>query len=807
MSLSVIKYNNLESLLNLEFDLSAHSRWKVVCPNPTLADAFREKMGFPSSDFSLETTTVSKYLSDLMKVHFPEKKVFRKSELFLMMATVWKMKFSEEDSSLFHQAFEILTDLRSFTLEKQLIENLLEHYHPVVSEAVKTFWLVMENQNVLDEHQAYSDLNEVLLSPYTDQEEEASIEGAIFLGFTHLSANQIEIFKSLGKTRKVYLPIPNEIIENAQWTDWTKWVDSQAENHIELGQIEKENNISLVTHTFPKGRGNKFLKALLEEKKRDVLFFKKKISFKEVMEVPSRDHFFRSDTDLFDYILTDLKSDLEGKFLARNISEVNSEEIKIELKERFSGFKGRSFKDFKNFKVLQLVYKELENYIEYSEVNEKFGLFDFDILWEVIGLNLPRNFNLPLLKEPEFLLLGLNDIHKVKNDRELIFFVDGDHDLKSGGGANYSSDVQEILITLGPMRRSSLDIEFYQFYLKELLRNEKATVLLESGLMEHDQSLNLLFKDFRMVSNTIDLPENTKRGYVFTPNLANYEVPKHVSPSRLQSYIECPRKYYFSNIVKLGQEPKRKESIDPRLLGQAEHEIVDEYLKNNNEFVRDRLDNLIEEVARRTFPQEVMDQPILKEEIEIELLNYSQFLIGELLKLKNIDSDLELEFEVEFKTENSRGFIDLIVKSPKLGTMIFDMKRSSSSIPDKSKVNNYSSIQVLFYLMNYEKNWADYSAFGYLNLSDLSQSLIYTPDENVLEAFRKSGFLNLEEFIPKVTRNRKTIPFEEFYSEFETFIEEKISEFKEDTEFKAIPKDTSACMFCPGSLICDRGQE
>ncbi|MCR9203088.1 MAG: PD-(D/E)XK nuclease family protein [Halobacteriovoraceae bacterium] len=806
MSFSVIKYNNLDNLLQLEFDLSDHSRWKIICPNPTLADAFREKVKTHSQEFTLETTTVSKYLSDLLTEHFPDKKVYRKSELFLMMATVWKMRFSQEDPSLFHQAFEILTDLRSFTLNKQLIENLLELYHPVVAEAVKTFWLIMEDQEVLDEHQAYNDLNEVLLSPYTEQENEESIEGTIFLGFTHLSANQIEIFKSLGKTRKVYLPIPSEIMNSCQWTDWTKWVETQADAQVEIGGSQGEIVSQVKTYSFPKGRGNKVLKSLLSENERDVLFFKKKVSFKEVMEVPTRNHFFRADTDLYDHLLTELKSDLESKFLNRNVAEVSSEDLKVEIKSMFSDFKGSSFKDFKKFKVLQLVFKELERYIEYSEVNETFGLFDFDILWEVINLNLPRNFNLPLLKTPKRSLLGLNDIHKVSPKQELLFFVDGDHDLKSGGGANYSTEVQEILITLGPMRRSSLDVEFYQFYLKELMGKGNVTLVLESGLMDHDQSLNLLFEDMDLQYESLEYSEKEAREFSFPLNLEGYEPPQRVSPSRLQTYIECPRKYYFSNIEKIGQEPKKKESIDPRLLGQAEHEIVDVYLKSEVEFSRDKLDKIIEEVSLRTFPKEVLEQAILKEEITVELLNYSQFLIGELLKLKKADPEMALTFEVEFKTEDARGSIDLIVTSPKLGTMIFDMKRSASSIPEKSKVNSFSSIQVLYYLKNYEKEWSDYTAFGYLNLSDLSQSLIYCTNEDVYQIFKETGFLGLEDIHDKVTRGRKGIPFDEFYSEFEEFVSEKLSAFKLDRDFIATPMDTGACMFCPGKLICDKGQ-
>lgn len=805
VAFSVMKYKHLETLLKLNFDLSSHARWQVVCPNPTLADAFRNKMQSGADGVTLETTTVSKYLSDLLSEAFPEKKVYRKSELFLMMATVWKMRFADQDPSLFHQAFEILTDLRSFTLNKQLIENLLELYHPVVSEAVKTFWLIMEDQEVLDEHQAYNDLNEHLLSPYNEDMDPDDIQGAIFLGFTHLSANQIEVLKSLGKTRTVYLPVPDVIMEHSQWTDWTKWIDTQSDKVITLEAEEENFSPTLKTYLFPKGRGNKVLNKLLEEREQSVLFFKKKVSFKEVLEVPSRQHFFRSDASLFDHILVELKANLEDKFLNRRTPVVSADKIKEELEAFLKNFKGSSFNDFKIFKVYQLVYKELEKYVEYSEVNESFGLFDFDILWQVIELNLPRNFNLPIISEPKNYILGLNDLHKIQKGEDIVFFVDGDHDLKGGGGANYPSEVQEILITLGPMRRSSLDVEFYQFYLKEHLGSGNITLVLESGLLDHDQNLNLLVEDFDLEYQESINPQSKVEPFNLRIDLANYEPPKRVSPSRLQTYLECPRKYYFSYIEKLGQEPKRKESIDPRLLGQAEHEIVDSYLDRFDSLELDSLLELIDEVSLKTFPKDVLDSEILKEEIQVELLNYSQFLIAELLKLKKVDSELELLFEQEFNTEDATGSIDLIIKSPRLGTMVLDMKRSSSSIPEKGKVNNYSSIQVLYYLKNYSVDWSEYTAFGYLNLSDLSQSLIYCPSQDVEETFKETGFLSLEEFAD-VKKNRKPVPYEDFFKGFDEFVEEKLSEFKRDETFLAKPSDTTACMFCPGKLICDRGQ-
>ena len=801
MSLSIIRYQSLDDLLKLNLDLTGHKKWKIVCPNPSIADAFRDKIPHGNIDVLIDTTTISKYLSDLLKFYFPGKEVYRKSKLFLMTATVWKMKFSNEDSSLFHQAFEIFTDLRSFTLNKQLIENLLEFYHPIVSEAIKTFWLVLESQEILDEHQAYYDLNAKLIDEIEDS---AETEGVFFLGFTHLSANQIEVLKSLGKSRQVFLPVPKVILEEAQWKDWTKWVETQADNIIDLnkeGVTEKENRIN--TYLFPKGRGNTVLKSLSENKLGDILFFKKQLSFKEVMEVPSRNHFFKSDTNLFRHHLLELKLEIESLFLKYSES-VRSQEVIEEIKKRLTEFKGNTFKEFKKFKVLQLIYKELLTFVNYSEENETMTSFDLEILWEVVELNLPRNFNIPLLKKPKNHLLSLKEVHKVSREKSIFFFVDDNHDLKSGGGDGYPPEVQEILFSLGPMRRVSLDIEFYQFYLRGILLEGNVNLVMESGLLEHDQSLNTLFNGMNLDFKSVVSKNHDKDDFQISLNLENYLPPSEVSATRLQTYMDCPRKYYFSYVEGLGQEPVKQETVDPRLLGQAEHEIVDKYIKTYNSFEEEKLTQVIDEIALSYFSKEILNHKVLKDEVYIELLNYTRPLILELLKLKERDPDLKLEFEVEVKAPGATGKIDLIVKGPILGTMLFDMKRSGSSIPEKREVSNINSIQILYYLKASQIPYNEFSAFGYLNLSELNQSLIYCFDSDVQQIFENQDFLNLDELNTSIKRGRQLVDTDDFYEEMELLIDSKVNNLKEDMSFLIRPANKNVCTYCPGKLVCDR---
>ena len=233
MALSVIFTEKASDGINLNLNLREEiDHWEVICPNPSIADAMRTSVARYEGELSFETLTINKFLQDLFIKFYPDQSVVRKSELLKYLATVWKNVFPEERESYFHQAFNVFTDLRSFTLNPSLIEDILYHYDEVVARAIRFFWKVTESEGLIDEHQAYQNILNALSDPSFQDHEDLFEKGLILTGFTHLSGNQVELLKFIGKYTDVVIPIPTEVVRDSLRTDWVDWVKTQAD-HIE----------------------------------------------------------------------------------------------------------------------------------------------------------------------------------------------------------------------------------------------------------------------------------------------------------------------------------------------------------------------------------------------------------------------------------------------------------------------------------------------------------------------------------------------------------------------------------------------
>lgn len=798
MPLSVIKYENIIDNLNLNFDLGEIAYWQIVCPNPVVADSFRFNLAKGSNSSRFESTTIAKFLGDLFLKCFGEKKVSRKSELLKILGTVWKLKFEGEDTSYFHQSFELFTDLRSFTLDKSLMDIVLENYHPVVAESVKTFWLVLENQQIIDEHQAYHDLyHHCLENPEVLSEEELS--GFIFSGFSHLSANQIEFIKLLGKFTEVIIPIPSEVVQNSLPTDWVDWVLTQTDKVIE--KVGGKERRPVPAKLFSKGRVNTLLKNIESDKFENILFPKKSLSFSEALKSYSKGYFFKSQSEDVSSYVEILKNELMHKFLLSQSEKVNVDDLRSYLLERVQGKKFNTLKAFSEFKVITSLVSAIEDYEELSDSNNHLGEFDFSILWEVLQLNLPRNFYLPLLKDVDGQLISLKELYQVSPMDRNLLVVSSDHDLKVGGVGNYPKDVQEILVTLGPIRRQGLDFLFYIFHLRELLSFSSTSILLEEGVLEHDQAWANVFKGITIEKERVtpvvtnEVPSEPKE-----PE-ARYSPPEKLSASRMQLVLECPKKYYYNYVLGLGKEPDKVNSVDPRHLGEAEHEVVQDYLEVKDDWDEKFFLELVMTKVSKFFKKELLENKLLEEEIFSEVTSFGRQTIIEFLKLKKIDPQINFKFEQKINNDEGTGAADVVIDSSVFGKMLFDLKRSSGSIPDKYKILSLKTIQIWYYQFFLGGKESPFDCFGYINLSDPEGSIVFVSNKELKQQLIDLNFFELNQY--ELMREEYQYYMDGFYGKFKD-CQELV---KEHINYPVNPIDSGACTFCPGANICTRGVE
>ena len=811
MALSVIFTEKASDGINLQLNLREELQsWDVICPNPSVADAMRTSISRYDGKNDFQTLTINKFLQDLFLTFFPsnasqdeqQSKLVRKSELLKYLATIWKSVFPDERESYFHQAFNLFTDLRSFTLNPALIEDILSHYDEVVAKAIRYFWKITDDQRLIDEHQAYQNILNALSDPEYRDQNELFPKGLIFSGFTHLSGNQVELLKFIGKYTDVVIPIPSEIIKDSLRTDWVDWVRTQAD-HIEEFEPHKYGG-ELRRYSFSRGQGNLLLKELTKSHgEGNVLFVNSSIGMKEILEVPKRNYFYKSELELFEGILKTTKENIEEKYLKNIGDEVSYEELKDYLSQNQKEIvlaPNKKAKDFLTIKLLGSLIKELDEWADLSAVNEVIRSFDMQILLEMTKLNLPRNFNIPILKEQKQSILGLKDLYQIDLSETNFVFVDSGHDLSMGGATQYPKDVQEILITLGPMRRKGLDLLFHISQIKEILSSSKSILLLESGLEKHDPTWNQLLSDFDLSQDKIKINKEKSQVKDQEVDLSKFKEVSKLSPTRMQSYLECPRKYYYQYILKLGEEPEKKDSVDSRVLGDIEHAVVQEYLKAGIDWSMESFDNILNEKIKE-LPRYYLEDKALYDEIYAEVRFFAKQSITELLKLKVLDEDLVFEIEWKMKSEEASGSADVIGFSKKMGPIVIDLKRSSGSIPDKKEIEELRKIQLWYYLnFSFGKDWdpEDFTLMGYINLSDPDQSLVFYQDSEIASKLEEVDFLSDKALIPF----KKDVV--ECLEAFNELYQDTLRRMNVEKKFEINPESVSNCLYCPGSAICSR---
>ncbi len=788
--------------LNLRFREGLES-WDIICPNPSIADAMRNSVTRYDGPLEFETLTINKFLQDLFVKFYPEDKVVRKSHLLKYLATIWKNIYPDQRDSFFHQAFNVFTDLRSFTLNPTLIEDILEHYDDVVAGAIRYFWKIVESENLIDEHQAYQNILDALSDPSFRDHGELFSRGLIFTGFTHLSGNQVELLKFIGKYTDVILPIPAEVMKDSLRTDWVDWVKTQADI------IEEKEAHKFVTplkrYTFARGQGNLIFNELFKkEGKGNILFVNSSIGMKEVLEVPSRHSFYKSELDLFNGLLKKTVESLEENFLKHLGDTAQAQEMKSYLSELQKSIvvkKNKSMKDFLEIKLLGAFVKEIDDWAELSEINERISNFDMQILIEMTKLNLPRSFNIPILEDVNHSILSLKELYQIDLNSKNYIFADAGHDLSMGGATQYPKDVQEILISLGPMRRKGLDLLFYISQLKEILASSNSTLLLESGLEKHDPTWSHLLANFEVQDQDSSINRDKIELADEVINLTNFKEVEKLSPTRMQSYLECPRKYYYQYILKLGAEPEKVGAVDSRVLGDIEHKVVQIYLRDAHPWDEKVFDEILNNTLDTDLPSYYKEDSTLYDEIYAEVRFFAKQSIHELLKLRNIDPDIVFEVERKMESEEAIGSADVMAFSKKMGPILLDLKRSSGSIPVKAEVESLKKIQLWYYLnfsLGKDVLPESYALMGYINLSDPDNSLVFYQDPDINMKLSEEEFLSGNSLVPFKEDIRTYLElFQEMYSS-------TLKRMNIDKDFKINPETSASCNYCPGAAICSR---
>lgn len=788
--LSVILYDDISEVENI--DLPNDVALTIVTPNPKISDAFRQQSGLSKQYQHVDVVTIPKYTKDLIDLSGLNFEVSRKADLLLELSIVWRIKAPELSYESFIKTFNTFTDLRSYTLDFEMISDMLDEFEPEEANMIKLFWYYLDEVGLIDEHRA----NGELANCFSVEQNILENSHIIFWGFSHMSGTQIDLIKSLSVGNDVYIPFPREVFHHSKPTDWINWLDVQ-----DVKSYEKSNKVLAETIFFESENLNSQLNNLdIPKEKVDILLLQKSPTIRQINEIPFKGSQYRVAQEIFLPLNKKLFHDISNTFLNDDflISEL-IEWVQSNLLEELK--KDIESKNFRYIKLLGIFLDYILKYHEKTSQKDTLDSFDLKLLEELVELASPRTFASTINRDSShFSVLGLESIDSIRDNSFKIVCLSKSYTSPSTDRVPYSENMAEFLSSIAPVRSNELENKILKFKLEKLALQE-GLFLIEGDILDKSIGWIKLFENFDFLESQRKIKKSKKvetLNYLDSIIVNEAKPPTHWSASRLQSYHDCPRQYYFKYIDKIDTPRNLTYEILPMDLGVLEHLVIKEYVENNDKFSAAKLDHLAEEI----FAKFLIDHPnyqlrkIDRENYLQEIKIYSSRASIELLKIKSIPgAQLEFEIETRWKDSYVRGSIDCLVLFPD-GYFILDFKRSKYKICSLSELLNFEKIQLWFYKEHLAtKDLGNFLGMGYLTLGDLNESLVHITNDG-RHYFESVDFLPMTKWSHVIDNE-----YYDLYREFEQYLRDRACQ---DSLYLAKPLDSTICSYCNVKNLCPK---
>lgn len=754
--LEVVYYQTNEELFEA---FSAQSSCLIIAPSPLIADNLR------ALNPNAEVLTISKWVSDHLKTQ--GKKRIRKSDLMVKLAAVWRHYFPEQKPALFREAFDLFTELRSFTLNLELLAEFFKELEADLVKSLLLFWTYLDQEKLIDEHLGYYETSLI-----------GDNRPLMFVGFKHLSGVQIDMIKRLSETQEINVSFPADILPDIQSHDWITWLDSNPP------QIDKEIlNQRLSLMLLPKGMANFIISEKQKESNVDLVMATTNAQFLSIQEIHGEGSFFKASEDLFasdrDWLLEELKK-IVLKEKVIDINEVQLKLLDLKLPLLKAG-------EYRKYKMIELSGEILTMYQEVRAELDSFGL---DILSEALALNSPRSSFVSLEKSIKGNISDINGLNFKDGSKTAIVATAAMGGFRSGE-KTLSEAMTKALRPIGPIKRAGLDYLFYKNDIVRTFASGESFLFIEESLIESDLSWREILKEFVIEKIEPQLPSMRKKGedYLISKIKKGPFSFKTFSASSLQSYIDCPRKYYFSFVQRIDNEPELKMTLGSSELGQIEHAIIAAYFDESKELTEEINLEKHQELCTEHLNKKLAEGKFHLSETEKakclnEILHFSLNGIMFLNSFMKVQAAESIHFEVPLAMEshNLKGSIDCVVKFKNGYSAVFDFKRSSGAAGSKNDTLEMRKIQLWVYLYSLNTNNYKISDFGYINLSDINDDKLIFSGEKSIELLNAN--------LPKA----------------EALIVNLIKEINTAKDYPANPIDDKACRYCPVSLFCHKGE-
>ncbi|MDC0253947.1 PD-(D/E)XK nuclease family protein [Bacteriovoracales bacterium] len=814
--LDVVLWKSHEDICSLDFLKNENNSIEFICPNPELADELRPIVQKELTFSQAKTVTISNFIQRELRsgpqVESSVKYRFlSKSEILLHLGLLWRKAYPQAPEYLFLKVYTLFSELRSFTLDRNLFLEALELCSGDHFKMALSFWDYFEKNNFMDEQKAYGVLSEFYwdkktsLSSFSD-----NLKTYVIWGFDYLSGLQIDLIKAMSESSNVFVPFPLEVYEESSFYDWIRWVlpsnDSSDEqlNFSDYGPLEvissEKESLGLKLKNYLKDCGESI----------DFIIADDKMNYSDINIIPFENISFKHPSDLFSPILEEEIKKLYENFFIRTSSETEEYDLgdlEKYLKEKLQIeiLKEDTEKSFRQIKVLCLLMKNFTKLGELLDIegNKKLDSYFFYLIKSISELELPRNFSFPLIGNSTIgKIKSLKQFDSIESKKLNVLIVTDEHDPFKKTEDIFSEDLYSFLSAIGPLKRGSLNSEINKSKIKEILK-KRSILLIESSALNNEP----FWKEFafnEIIEKKQDKKISKSRNYL-GKKIKKELIKEFVwSPSSLQIFYDCPRKFYFKYVEGINHRFSPKEHLGYDQKGIIEHKIIGAYLSkfriwNDKEFKSIVEKTLNDHLNEKDITLDIFDY---KRNI-LEIENFSRRGISSLLMMGEEVNDLGLSFEFEpqkkFKDKKVKGVIDLLVESGD-GQGILDFKRSKGGIPTIKEFLDFNHIQIWFYLSNFDIDLGKLKFFGFLNLEDLQSSLIYYRPE-LLDSSVQNEF---KKFLKETKAKKWDSLISENINSYLNFEKKLILKSYNEKKFNAKPRLKKICNFCEYKNVCEK---
>ena len=722
----------------------------------------------------------SQGLSEFLREH-SERELRPDWKLMLDLSNlVFKKEFPHKSKEYFFLSMEIFRDLRSYTIDIDLLAECLEMFDDTTKKAVTLFWEYINQEDFLDEDKAYYNFTQKLIHDGIKCDK----ENIFFIGHQHMTAHQVDLVKALSINHNVYVPLNQYQYNHALDTDWVSWFDIKKRKSNHLSQ--KKNQAKLLI--YPKNRLAETICDFIQgEKKADIVLAQKNPDFYHYNEIAVSDASFISHEDIFGPIVNEIFEEVSLKSFSKGLSfhpyyfkEMLDKECKRELSKKDEQ------KNFRRIKILVFFKEMIDEWVQVSGKEAKMTDLDIEIFKQAAAVRLPKVYAKKLIRHTHTNIFGMDGM-PIESDAEInILIASSNYNSFEQDTYRYGPRVMEVLASLGPIRRKGFEILFFKSKIFNFLSRKNAMLCIEEGLFKESPFWGELKEEVDFIP--ISIPYKTKavvKDYLRQEEKTHYRGTAY-SATKLQTYIDCPRKFYYTYVEKFDQQFHSLNSLSYGQRGILEHAAIRDVVENRGnlrDVVEKTLNNFLIEKGLAISSSNYL---LYFEEILQNTMRGVSFInqLKETLKISQCFLELPVDDGIF-----SGGQADFVAKSP-YGRIVIDFKRSQYGVPREVNIEKREKIQILYYVSHLKIKIDDLALVGFFCLSDPKESYLISKDPNL-----SFGDISVKPMKDKIRDSFLMYPQDE---------KNCVEDIEQDRHFFAQPRNPTVCHYCHLKQICPR---